>query len=358
MKRVVLTVLLGLLVGCGGGGGGSNGASGGGGDQTFTSGGGTPDREAIDNYVNGFIIPLLRSLDSSAAVLSAASQDFASNPNSATLAAVRSAWVATRLPWENSETALFGPVDFYGFDPALDSWPVNQADLENVLNSGQSLNVSTVNSFDNTLKGFHTIEYLIYGAHGQKTAAELTERESEYLVAVAGSLKGVTSSLLSAWVSGYGGQSPYALEVVKAGQGSASFPSERSAIEQFVRGIMGICDEVANGKIADPFNQRNPNIVESQFSGNSLTDFANNIDGAKSAYVTAISDLVAAANPALDTKVKAAFDNAIGAIRAIPEPFLDAIQSSSNDGAIRNAQTATRNVLNIVESEVLPTVLN
>lgn len=356
MKRFVCVLLAAACIGCGGGGGGSSNSSGG--SQTFTSGGGTPQREAIDNYVNGYIIPTLRALDSAAGTLDSSVNALVAAPSASGLQAARNAWVATRVPWETSETALFGPVDFYGFDPAMDSWPVNKTDLDTVLNSGQTLSEGTVASFDNALKGFHTIEYLLYGNAGEKEASQITAREGEYLLATTGDLKNVTASLLAAWVSGYNGQAPYASEVVKAGQGSTTFPSENSAVEQFVRGVIGICDEVANGKIADPFAQRNPNIVESQFSGNSLADFANNIRGANDVYETAISDLVAPGNPALDAKVRAAFANAVASIRAIPEPFLTAIQSSSNDAVIKNAQANVRNVQTIMEREVLPEVLN
>ena len=48
------------------------------------------------------------------------------------------AWVAARVPWEQSEGFLFGPVDTFGYDPAMDSWPVNRTDLDAVLASGQA----------------------------------------------------------------------------------------------------------------------------------------------------------------------------------------------------------------------------
>ena len=121
--------------------------------------------------------------------------------------------------------------------------------------------------------------------------------------------------------------------------------------------MAGIADEVANGKIADPFDSRNPNIVESQFSGNSLTDFANNIGGLKIAYETSLSGLVSSDNPGLDAQTRAAIDAAIAAIRNIPETFRDSIQDGRNDGAIKAAQAAVRNVQNILETQILPVVL-
>lgn len=352
----VAVALFVVLSGCGGGGGGggSSDSDQPGGD--FSTGG-TTQREAIDSYVNDFIIVILSNLNTNSGVLDQAARAFVSSPNEATLAAVRSAWVNTRVPWEQSETALFGPVDFYGFDPAMDSWPVNQTDLEGVLASGASLTTESVANLDNSLKGFHTIEYLIYGVRGDKTASQLTEREGQYLVACTAGLHNVTTQLLAAWVSGIQGQPPFASEVVRAGQGSTAFPTEASVLEQIVRGMAGIADEVANGKIADPFDSRNPNIVESQFSGNSLTDFANNIGGLKIAYETSLSGLVSSDDPGLDAQTRAAIDAAIAAIRNIPETFRDSIQDGRNDGAIKAAQAAVRNVQNILETQILPVVL-
>ncbi|MBP9837351.1 MAG: peptidase M75 [Proteobacteria bacterium] len=347
-----------LLSACGGGSSNSDNSNGGGSSGIFSSGGATAQRVAIDNYVNNFIVPTLTSLDNNAGNLLTAVRNLVSNPTAENLSATKAAWVATRIPWENSESALFGPVDFYGFDPAMDSWPVNKTDLESVISSGTALTKNTVASFDNSLKGFHTIEYLIYGDNGSKAVGALTAREMEYLLATTEALKDVTSSLLASWVDGFAGQSPYAEEVVKAGQGSSTFVSEGSAIEQFVRGIVGICDEVANGKIADPFDQRNPNIVESQFSGNSLTDFRNNIIGARTAYTSSVSALVLARNTTLDASVRTAFEQAINAIDAIPETFLLAIQDSNNDAVIENAQAKIRALQNLIEGEVLPIVIN
>ncbi len=355
IRRIAAIIVgLAMMVGCGGGGSSSGGSNSG----DFSSGGGSLERTAIDGYLNDFLIPTLSSLDSSAGALLSACRDLVSAPSEAALQTARQAWVAARVPWERSETALFGPVDFYGFDPALDTWPVNQADLEGVIGSGSQLNSSTVSTLDNALKGFHTIEYLLYGTDGSKQASSLTTREGEYLVATAQALKGVTSDLLAAWVDGFAGQAAYALEVTRAGQGSAVFPTEASALEQLVRGMVTICDEVANGKIADPFDQRNPNIVESQFSGNSLTDFTYNIQGARMAYAASVSVLVRAEDPGLDTEVLAAFDQAIAAVQSIPEPFLTAIQNRSNDSVIVAAQRSVRAVQTLLEGEVLNMVLS
>lgn len=354
---IVAFLTAAVLPGCsGGGGGGGSDGSASGGDSSGVTGGGTTERAVIEAFVNDYIVQDYAELEAAAGALAASAQTLRAAPSEANLSAAKAAWVATRQPWEQSETALFGPVEFYGFDPALDTWPVNQTDLQAVLNSGQSLSAQAVGNLDPSLKGFHTIEYLLFGNGGDKTAGDFTDREFDYLVATTEELHGITAALLNAWTSGINGQPPYADEFLNAGRGSASFPTEQSAVEQIVQGQIGICDEVANGKIADPFTQRNPNIVESQFSFNSIQDFSDNIRGVKKVLDTSLTTYIASRNPALADRLNQAVNNAISAILRIPEPFRDAIQDSANDSTIIAAQEATRNVLNILQNEVLPVI--
>lgn len=44
--------------------------------------------------------------------------------------------MVAREPWEKSEAFLFGPVDAMGLDPNMDSWPLDQASIIQILNSG------------------------------------------------------------------------------------------------------------------------------------------------------------------------------------------------------------------------------
>jgi hypothetical protein len=59
------------------------------------------------------------------------------------------------------------------------------------------------------------------------------------------------------------------------GRATASIPPKRAVFEEIVNGMIGICDEVANGKMLDPFVAADPSLEESPYSQNSLTDFKN-----------------------------------------------------------------------------------
>jgi putative iron-regulated protein len=278
-------------------------------------------------------------------------------PTDGTLDAARDAWRAARRPWEQSEGFLFGPVT-QGIDPSLDSWPVNQADLDAVLAGSATLTVTYVNGLEGTLKGFHTIEYLLFGTDGEKTAGDLTAREREYLVAVTGSLAASVTQLREAWDPAAG---DYAAVVATAGaSGNSVYTSQSQALQELVNGMIGICDEVGNGKISDPFDQQDRSLEESQFSDNSNVDFADNIRSVQNLYLgrygasagTGFRDLVLARAPDLDARLQGEIEAAITAIGAMTPSFGEAI--TGNPAAVEAARAAVRTLRQTLESELLP----
>jgi predicted lipoprotein len=284
------------------------------------------------------------------------------------LKAAQQAWAAARVPWEQSEGFLFGPVDAEGFDPALDSWPVNRTDLDSVLASSDDLTADYVSQLDPTLKGFHTVEYLLFGVGGTKKASDFNARELQYLVAASGEMASVAGRLAEAWTKGIGGKPAWADLFKKAGSPDNSiYPSKQSAAEEIVRGMIGILDEVANGKIADPFEEQDTTLVESQFSFNSLADFKNNLRSVQNSYLgdcsecgtsgAGLKDYVASENPELDKRIKQQLDDSIAALDKIPQPFRDAILDSGAAGDIKAAQEAILKLQTTVEKELLPLIL-
>lgn len=287
-------------------------------------------------------------------------------PSEALLAAAQAAWVAARSPWEQSEAFLFGPVSDLSLDPALDSWPVDRTQLDHVLDSEFELTADFISaSLGGTLKGFHTLEYLLWGADHDQTAQALVAapRECEYLVAVTEALALDAAALHAAWTDDGFGEA-FAL----AGQPGGRYFAQADAVQQLLTGMMDICDEVANGKIADPFDEQNVNLVESQFSFNSLLDFADNMRSVQNLYTAtygatsgaSLSAFVAARDPALDTRLRAEIAASISAITAIGEGgvvFRDAILDPARAPAIEAAQAAIRKVFDTLGGDVSALVL-
>ena len=304
------------------------------------------------------IFPTYVDLENRAEALNASVVALGAGVTQPNLEAARDAWRETRVPWEQSEGFLFGPVDTEGIDPSIDSWPVNVADLDAVLASGDPLTKESIDALEGTLKGFHTIEYLLFGLGGDKTAAELTPRELEYLDAVTQSLVGAVGRLREAWDPA---GDDFSATVATAGEpGNSVYTSQSQAVQEIINGLIVICDEVGNGKISDPFDQQDRTLEESQFSNNSNADFADNIRSVQNIYLggydgrtgTGIQALVQSEDPALDDTIVAQIDDAITAIGAMTPTFGEAI--TSNQAAVEAARTAVGALRQTFESEVLP----
>jgi uncharacterized iron-regulated protein len=251
----------------------------------------------------------------------------------------------------------------------MDSWPVDRNDLENVIASSDPLTAEYIHNLPETQKGFHTAEYLLFGENDDRVVGELSARELEYLTGLTQELVDVTLLLQNSWtMPPAGGGQSYRDVFATAGQaGNTAYPSLTAAAQEILVGMSGICDEVANGKIADPYDAHDPNLVESQFSFNSQDDFANNLRSVLNAYSgdvleagstgRGLDEVVKLTYPGLDARFRMEIDDAITKINAIPRPFRTAITTPSAYPAIEAAQAAVRTVQATVDGDLTIEVL-
>ena len=321
-------------------------------------------KENIKNITNNIIVKTYSDLADNAADLVTKATALKDGASEETLTAAKTAWQNTRKPWESSEGFLFGPVGDAGLgtDGAIDSWPVNVVDMQALLDSGNTLDEPAIDAQINEAKGFHLIEYLLWGIDGNKKAADLTVRELEYIVAACENLKNKTTDLHNAWKTT---GDNFASLLINAN--STEFPSEKAVLETLTSALIVIADEVANGKIEVPLNGTNgggvdPTQEESRFSHNSKLDFANNVRSIQNVYNgtylssngKGISPIIAGKNAALDTKFKTEITEAIEAIEAISGTFTSAL--ASDRAGIENAQAKVRTVQETLESKIKPLV--
>lgn len=320
----------------------------------------TPDENVNQVILNDFASNIAFSsytqLSTSTVLLHQQSVAFRTNPTAAGLTDLKNTWKDARKVWEQTESFLFGPVATDNIDPRIDTWPVNFNDLEVVLNNGLTLNESYINSLDDALKGFHPIEYLIFGLNGTKQYTDFTARELEYLEALSQNLKALTANLSSGWSPAASGS--YYFSFINAGNGSTFYTSQKAAYEELVNAMAGICDEVANGKIYEPFIALNPDLEESPFSGNSITDFTNNMRGVQNVYLgtntvdgKGLEDLVRKYNLSLDGVLKSKMNNAITALNNITDPFGTAITTQPIQ--VQNAIDAINELKDVLENDLL-----
>ena len=153
--------------------------------------------EVLTDFANVLAKPNYADIKTRAGLLATAIDSLYANPNAANLNAAQQAWRSIRIPWEQAEGYLFGPAEDYNYDPATDTWPVNTAELDSLLASSNPLELADIEALQYSLKGYHPIEYILFGVGGSRTPSELTGRNLKYVVSLSQSLYNATASLVT-----------------------------------------------------------------------------------------------------------------------------------------------------------------
>lgn len=312
------------------------------------------EQRVLTDFASTVANPNYQDIQAKASALKDAANTLIATPNDANLLAARNAWKATRAAWEQCEGFLFGPVEDNNYDPTMDDWPVNKIDLDALLASNNALGINDVNALGTTLKGFHAIEYVIFGVGGTKTAAQINAREKVYLASLVQSLYDTTTQLRNSWDPQQGN---FTAQVTNAGKGSTTFKTRKEVFSALVGSMADICNEVANEKMQTPLAAQDSTLDESSFSHNSVTDFKNNITGVLNAYMCkysssgySLSQLVAAKNASLDNKIQTQINAAIASFSNITVTYELAIYQQQNQ--VKTVQAAINTLKATLEGDL------
>ena len=311
----------------------------------------------VTNYADEVVLPTYKSLMEKNEALYEKVSALCANPSDKAFEDAAEAWLESREPWEKSEAFLFGPVDALGLDPNLDSWPLDQAGIEQILTSGDwgALEWTEEDEAEAAqgVRGFHTLEYLLFKDGEARTVSDADylaapDAWCNYMKAVANLLKKDATDLYEAWATSYEGGEAY-VNIFK-NHSNSTYPTALACIEEIVDGCITIADEVGNAKIGDPYNLYMDGkttealyAVESWYSWHSKDDYTNNIYSIRNAYygsltttiaANSIAKLVEKQDASLDSEVKAAITKAEKAIQAIPTPFRNHINSTEAEAAM------------------------
>jgi putative iron-regulated protein len=301
------------------------------------------------DYADNVVIPTYRQLADKLTALRQATATLQQTPNADNLTKARAAWSAARVPWELGEAFLFGPVENNGYDAALDTWPVSVENIRAVVDGNAALTPALVAGLEPEVKGFHALEYLLFGQDARKTVDRLTERGRVFAALVAAEMADSGQQLLASWTQGGDGAPPYRDAFVKSGGDDAIYASPGAVVEEVLGGISGILEEVAHEKIGGPLDAKDPSLAESRYSLTSLVDYKNNLRGALQAYTgdgagsgargKGLDRLVQAADPALNQRVLDGFNQLFAALERVPPPFETAILDPAGVTALTEVQT-------------------
>ncbi len=315
-------------------------------------------KTAVNPYVNKTVIPTYKAMADAAiemydkcVIMQEAFKE--SNLTIDMIKAAGESWNTSRKYWELSEAFLFGAAADYNIDPHIDSWPLDKTAMDRMLNNpGQMAQMSpdyVANNLGYGLLGFHAVEYMLFQLENNETTSapraisKFTTQEMIYLTSVAGDLRNQCVRLEASWAGLENVSSEkqeiladmeptfnYGSSMLNSGNGGSRYKNYQDAAEDIIQGCIDIADEVGNTKIGRPVNgssEEDKNYIESPYSLNSIVDFTDNIISIQNAYQgsnagdASISDYIKHIDPALDEEMRAAINNAITAIKKIPEPF-------------------------------------
>ena len=307
-------------------------------------------------------------------------------------------FIGARANYEKSEAFLMGAAADFSIDPHIDSWPLDLTALYNLLVKSPSL-VKALDSDDGaniansnlgqSLLGFHGIEFILFRDGNPRSALELNangrdsynknglnfsscsgEYEMIYAYAVCGDLRNSVYRLETSWnenapkdhinkmkdlewsytlTSG----NSYGYNMRNAGAAGSTYSSVKNAMSAILvgdGGAVGISDEVGNVKIYNPTMGKDVSYIESPYSWNSITDFTHNIQSIESVWKGGIlgnrnssASLEAyfkKYSPEINTKVENAITNASTKIQAIDHPFVNYVNSNTDNWNKSKAATA------------------
>ncbi len=316
-------------------------------------------QEVLTDFTNKIAVAGYKDLSDGADNLYTALQTLNDNPTEANLTNAKQAWKNMRAVWEQCEGFLFGPVEDNDYDPNMDTWPTDYVQMDSLLTSTNQLDVSDIQSATLSLRGYHPIEYIIFGDHGSRKAADITARQKKYMISLATDLRSTCHALYNSWTAA---PTNFAQEVTKAGSGSTKYAKKQEVYLAIVEGLIGICEEVGEGKMKEPYEAKDPSIVESPYSGNSVQDFKNNIVGLQNVYLgkykedgKGINDLVAQKNLSLDNKIQSQLTAAINSFDNITVNYEQAI--TSQPVQVEQTMQALATLKTTLETELKPFVI-
>ena len=287
----------------------------------------TDQNDVSSAMVDSVVLPSYSRLSNASQDLNQALQNLVNNPTQSTYDKAKISWRSARKTWEVTETWAYGPAETLDFDPNLDDWPVSTNELAATLDSKSNFTAKTLQNLDTTSRGFHGIEYVLFGRNNN-LVEDLSSNELAYLKSAGEDLENNADGLLQAW----SGSEGFGSTVVKA--------DPRSAIADILAGMEGCLAEVADGKLGGAFDTNDSGELESTFSGNTGTDIVFNIKGVKTAWEKSkLKEYASSKNNELSSTLSNQIDESLKLANKLPAALNDQLTNESTKETVDKLRT-------------------
>jgi putative iron-regulated protein len=328
--------------------------------------------DVLDTYANIAAAKYADSL-SAAQALEQAVNALVASPSEATLSAARTAWLAARVPYQQTEVYRFGNAIVDDWEGSVNAWPLDEGLIDYVdaayggptdanelaaLNvianpavtiAGQAIDASaitpaliadTLNEADgietNVARGYHAIEFLLWGkdlngigpgagirpfsdyVQGDGCTNGNCDRRADYLLAATELLVSDLEYMAAEWADGGAARASVmaddgtGLVAMLTGMGSLSYGEQ--AGERMRLGLMLNDAEEEHDCFSDNTHNShyyNGQGVQNVYLGRYVRTDGTVIEG------PSLAALLAETNPALDTEMRARLDASMVALGAI-----------------------------------------
>jgi len=329
----------------------------------------------IENYAT-IVYESYSDASSEAEELSTALAAFVAAPSAATLTTARTAWLAARDPYGQTEVYRFydGPIDNPedGPEGQLNAWPLDELYIDYVVSDATSGIINLTTQFPtlskellaeqneqggekNIATGYHSVEFLLWGqdlsttgpgnrpfsdyVSGASGTAANQARRGEYLGLTAELLVDDLGIVRDAW------------DPADPTNYRADFEAldPREAVRRILQGMGSLAGaELAGERMTVAVDNRDQEDEHSCFSDNTHKDLYANALAIQNVYLgryagtdgPGLDVLVQSRDAALDTKFKGQLEASIAAVQDIPVPFDQALLSDAGRDLIMEAVRA------------------
>ncbi|MEM8929433.1 MAG: imelysin family protein [Bacteroidota bacterium] len=285
----------------------------------------------LKEITKNVILPTLNDFKNEAELLSKETATYAKAPNLDQLEKLKKQWIKTAYAYERTYNFHFGPAKSRFLHRAIYNWPTVPETIENLLVSNE-INEQTMAKASPQIKGLAALEYLLFKEDSATLNKEMIEYEQRrtYLLEGAKFLEAQANRLVAIWAPG--GENYAATFVANKATGI------NNPFNLLFNGLYNAANTAKVTKIGKPGGlekspRTNPQKVQAPYSHESLaltlasvavieevffsTDHPN-----ISQYLSSVSE-----DELTNQRIKTAIDEIKDAIKAIPVPLQEAVDT-------------------------------
>ena len=130
--------------------------------------------------------------------------------------------------------------------------------MDDLLAGTEPITANVLAVQEGTAKGFHAIEFFLFGEDGNRSVESITDREYQYMVVAAEEVAGAASTLRSTWEARHDADTTsYAWQLCNAGNDGSLYRQRLDGFIEVINGLVRLSSELTGFKMGQPYFNRN-----------------------------------------------------------------------------------------------------